>query len=163
MITWTKGLLKQAQSDYEMYGKLSDPSVPICHRLHYLQMACEKLAKAFSRKKNTHPPKRHTALVSFLQHSKQRNIYEALGYANNPLAYSAYIDSLMDIALKIENLAPAGGGKDGKVNPEYPWKDAVGNIQVPVDYPYVEFSPQDFSKMHTLLSNLFRIAEEVIG
>jgi hypothetical protein len=38
----------QARSDWELYQRLTTmPDVPRCHQLHYLQMACEKLAKAY--------------------------------------------------------------------------------------------------------------------
>jgi hypothetical protein len=37
--------LQQGRSDFDIYKKLVD--VPECHRLHYLQMACEKIAKAY--------------------------------------------------------------------------------------------------------------------
>ncbi|MGH7270646.1 MAG: hypothetical protein ACREJ3_09465 [Polyangiaceae bacterium] len=39
----------QAKSDWEVYELLSrtQPSPRPCHSLHYLQMACEKLGKAY--------------------------------------------------------------------------------------------------------------------
>ncbi len=39
----------QAQSDWDAYELLArtQPSPPFCHSLHYLQMACEKLSKAY--------------------------------------------------------------------------------------------------------------------
>jgi hypothetical protein len=39
---------RQAQSDWDVYLRLTQMlDVPRCHELHYLQMACEKLAKAY--------------------------------------------------------------------------------------------------------------------
>ena len=38
----------QASSDWALYKRLADlDDVALCHKLHYLQMACEKLAKAY--------------------------------------------------------------------------------------------------------------------
>jgi len=44
---WATGFLDQSRSDWAVFRKLyQDEDVPLCHPLHYLQMACEKLAKA---------------------------------------------------------------------------------------------------------------------
>jgi hypothetical protein len=43
---WQLAFLKQARSDWETYQRIDDPVWPTCHRLHFLQMATEKLAKA---------------------------------------------------------------------------------------------------------------------
>ena len=46
-MTWAQAFARQAESDLHVYDVLvTDPSLPACHRLHYLQMACEKLCKA---------------------------------------------------------------------------------------------------------------------
>jgi hypothetical protein len=37
----------QAQSDYKAYNALATTTLPVCHRLHYLQMWMEKLCKAY--------------------------------------------------------------------------------------------------------------------
>jgi hypothetical protein len=45
---WALAYAKQGDSDFTMYQLLSGmPDVPSCHRLHYLQMAGEKIAKAY--------------------------------------------------------------------------------------------------------------------
>jgi hypothetical protein len=37
--------MAQSRSDWQVYDRLAaDPSIPPCHQLHYLQMACEKIA-----------------------------------------------------------------------------------------------------------------------
>jgi hypothetical protein len=43
--TWQLAFLRQARSDWETYQRIDDPTWPTCHRLHFLQMATEKLAK----------------------------------------------------------------------------------------------------------------------
>jgi hypothetical protein len=47
---WAKAFLRQGNSDLETFLFLSAPAsskVPTCHRLQFLQMACEKIAKAY--------------------------------------------------------------------------------------------------------------------
>ena len=158
-MTWQDGYLRQAESDYSIYSDLNKRRAPLCHRLHYLQMASEKLAKSFLCHGRHKPYKKtHYALVRFLNSTKGHpSIPRLLGYSKNRLAYCAYIDSILDVAKRIENLAPAGGIYD-KFNPEYPWKDIFGKIQVPSDYPFIEFAVTDFAKIQTLMTSLFRIA-----
>lgn len=46
---WAEGYALQSRSDFTVYRVLGEASGRIdeCHRLHYLQMACEKIAKAY--------------------------------------------------------------------------------------------------------------------
>ena len=156
-MTWQAGYLRQAESDYKVFSDLK--TAALCHRLHYLQMASEKLAKSFLCHGSLKPYKKtHYALVRFLKSSKRTtNVSRLLGYTNNHLAYCSYVDSILEAAKRVEDLAPVGGDYD-KLNPEYPWKDSSGAIQVPVDYPFAEFSRTDLVRMQTLVSDLFRIA-----
>ncbi len=121
-MTWQNGYLRQAESDYSIYSDLNKPKVPLCHRLHYLQMASEKLAKSFLCKGRRTPYERtHYAFVRFLKSTtRSPNIRRKLGYGGkNCPAYDTYIKSLLNVAKQIEDLAPVGGNYD-KLNPEYP-------------------------------------------
>jgi hypothetical protein len=161
-MTWRDAYLRQAQSDYEIYSYLNGHRAATCHRLHYLQMASEKLAKSFLCSGNQKPYKKtHYALVRFLKTTKRHpNVSRLLGYCSNHPAYCAYVDGLMDTAKRVEDLAPVGGNHD-KLNPEYPWWDCSRAIQVPADYAFTEFPVTDLAKMQTLLTSLFRIARSV--
>lgn len=45
---WARAYVAQARSDWQLFERLREmESVEMCHHLHYLQMACEKLAKAY--------------------------------------------------------------------------------------------------------------------
>lgn len=57
--------LAQARSDLRAYDLL-EPAEP-CHRIHYLQMATEKLAKAYFWKQGHPLRKRHDYFVAFLR------------------------------------------------------------------------------------------------
>src|ERR1700722_6373113 len=44
---WSRGYARQALADFERFEELEkDGSVQTCHKLQFLQMACEKLVKA---------------------------------------------------------------------------------------------------------------------
>lgn len=42
---WRSSYLTQAKADYAIFRLLEKENSPLCHRLHYLQMTTEKLAK----------------------------------------------------------------------------------------------------------------------
>jgi hypothetical protein len=53
---WTVGYARQARADFATYQLLQGESrVPQCHKLQFLQMACEKLVKAHLIKGGTDP------------------------------------------------------------------------------------------------------------
>ena len=43
---WAVGYARQARADFQTFEKLQAMPVPECHKLQFLQMACEKLVKA---------------------------------------------------------------------------------------------------------------------
>ncbi len=157
-MSWRDAFFRQAKSDYFVFKKLNDSKFSLCHKLHYLQMATEKLAKAYLCKPSGGPPKRtHYALVRMLKLIKgRRDIRRELGYQNDFYAYVSYIDSLLDLADKIQKLVPVGDKFD-EVNAEYPWKDTAGSIQCPTTYTFPEFPKTDLVKFQALVCNLFRM------
>ncbi len=45
---WRSAYFEQAKSDYQIFLKFIDlKDVPLCQKLHYLQMMTEKMAKGF--------------------------------------------------------------------------------------------------------------------
>lgn len=160
-MNWRDAFLNQARSDYTVFRKMSKESYPICHQLHYLQMATEKLAKGFLSKpsENRPPRKTHYAFVRFLILSKQRtDLKRLLGYGpRNDKAYVAHVDSLLPLADKIEKLAPVGGQFD-RVNAEYPWTDDNDQIRCSADYDFPDFKLPELAKIMGLACDLFRVA-----
>ena len=156
-MTWRKAFLRQAETDYLLFCELNEHKKPLCHQLHYLQMATEKLAKAFTCGPNNNPPKAsHPALVRFLQISKGRpDLRRDLGFQNNS-TFRAYIDSLLPLAEKIENLVPEGNHLN-KPNSEYPWSN--GHVLSPLDYNFKTIcgNVPNMNKFKTLIANLIRI------
>jgi hypothetical protein len=72
--SWREAFYLQARSDYDLLLLLNEQGAPLCHRLHYLQMATEKLAKGFQSDPatNNRPIRSHAAFVRFMQLAKSR-------------------------------------------------------------------------------------------
>ncbi len=58
---------KEAQSDLALFIQLRRAGAHECHLLHYMQMATEKLSKAYLWRSGHAPPKVHTGFVRFLR------------------------------------------------------------------------------------------------
>ncbi|MDD4890985.1 MAG: hypothetical protein PHU85_13775 [Phycisphaerae bacterium] len=129
--TWLTAFAKQAKSDWDVFRALG--TFRFCHQLHYLQMATEKLAKAFLCVLDGQRPEgRHGAFVRFIQHSKLHRQVQGK-YSMSRDQFRAFIDGLLPTAKLIEELAPAGD-RD-KPNPEYPWEHG-GAVISPLTYSF---------------------------
>lgn len=141
MMGWRTSFLAQARSDFDMLSILLDKElnkrqrISDCHKLHYLQMCAEKLAKGFSTDEKTKPRPVHNALVRFIQTSKSnKGLMKTCGYKDVKY-FQEYLKSLIEIAEKVEDLVPIGKGE--RLNPEYPWQDASsGTIFIPAKCNY---------------------------
>jgi hypothetical protein len=78
---WASAYAKQALSDLDAREKLETTGAHKCHRLHFLQMAAEKLCKAYLTTSNGHNKVRKThAYIERNLPLIARNFYRA---ANN--------------------------------------------------------------------------------
>ena len=118
--------LVQAQTDWKIMQLLK--SQPVCHRLHYLQMCTEKLAKAFFWRSPGAGSLGHAAFVKFVRSiATNKKVAQKLGFENTS-SFGEWIKDVSDLAYELERLAPALA--DAGPNPEYPW---------PREFP--EFAP----------------------
>jgi hypothetical protein len=162
MMTWRDAFLRQARSDFAVWQKLGTPGVEYSHRLHYLQMVAEKSAKGLlcDPTSAAPPAPTHSAFVRLLQVLKTRpEIRRQLGYTDAAV-FKRYLDSLLDLAAKIEDLAPSAAGF-ARPNPEYPWRDVnSGEIAVPFEFRFPEFDPKGprMQKIDALIRALLRVA-----
>ena len=134
--SWQVAFLKQARADWEAYQRAHEPIWPACHRLHFLQMATEKLGKALlvagetALEEITHT---HSAFVKFMRVvGNNRRLHVKLGMTKSQLR--AQINQLLPMAYEIESLAPALA--QGGPNSEYPWLDQLGHLHVPVEHSF---------------------------
>ena len=134
---WAIGYARQADADLETFQALQSLSLPQCHKLQFLQMACEKLVKAHLSDAGTIPA----------------NLHASHGYvaANLPVVLGqqavfvnfrgkrarAVLGRARHLAREIEVLAPAvkrGGQRPD--NCEYPWEDDRAELHVPLDWSF---------------------------
>lgn len=129
-LEWAKAYAVQGQSDLKVYELLGNANPPLasCHRLHYLQMASEKIAKAW-RLQDPHDSlssllKSHVATGEFirkyLSSAEMRRRYMG---RNEQL--DALTKAMKRVASEIEQLAPAVDREKVPHNVEYPWSDGV--------------------------------------
>lgn len=118
----------QGRSDWEVYKHLSaltKPSFPQCHALHYLQMATEKIAKAY-RIRDTAADvddlvKHHTGFVEFInQFFRCETIRDE--FRERDAALQTLQRNATALAREIEKLAPATDRLASPENAEYPWE-----------------------------------------
>jgi hypothetical protein len=118
---------EQAKSDHEMFVVCRREGFAQCHSLHYLQMATEKLAKAYFWRSNTPPPKSHAGFVQFLRflgavRNDRDRIADSFSFKRFE-DFQTWIKSTLPIAYELEHLTP-DLASDGP-NPEYPWPHSL--------------------------------------
>jgi hypothetical protein len=128
--------LEQARSDYEVFGLLSRRN--ICHRLHYLQMSTEKLAKVYFWRHGRFPGFGHHRFAPFLrdlESSRTADFHRMFSY-KDPRRFDSQKTAILDLATRIQELAPAHGNNGP--NPEYPWPPNLPTTS-PLVHPFTEW------------------------
>ena len=115
---------EQAKSDQAAFVCLRRAGVHECHMLHYLQMAAEKISKAYLWRSGSPPPRSHVGLMRFMRALLGRRRAELSRVVKvfefqRPKDMDAWLSQVMPLAYALQNLAPAEAN-DGP-NPEYPW------------------------------------------
>ncbi len=137
MASKARAYAEQAQADFEAYvasGESPEPAIGEHHRLQLLQMALEKVAKAFlySAEPNARYP--HAVALAAVNRLRQHAVAEAVGMTLSALTRS--LNAARPILLQIEAASPSVGF-DGRsldrdesertANVEYPWQSDVNN------------------------------------
>jgi hypothetical protein len=160
---WAKAYAKQGKSDLDVYALLSSlpddgSAVASCHRLHYLQMAAEKIAKAF-RFMNTGETLEalltsHAASKEFLNaYFSQDRITRR--YRGHDARHLSERKAMQRIARAIEELAPAVNREQVPQNVEYPWSDGA-QLFIPCEhrFSFEELPPNQIQKFVKLLDEV---------
>lgn len=131
---------RQAGADLATFRYLSDSAtgaVPDCHRLMFLQMACEKLCKAHNLREPSPRPdleRSHVVIGHFLTQIARRVAHRS---ARSPQGASRLIAEIARLARSIEALSPsADSGVRRRDNCEYPWQLDDRTIVSPLDHPF---------------------------
>jgi hypothetical protein len=134
---WAQAYARQADADFKTFQALQPLPVPRCHKLLFLQMACEKLVKAHLCAAGTDPgtlQQSHAYIAGTLPVVLRQQALR-LHFAG-PRAREV-LRQARRLAREIELLAPAvkrGGQRPD--NCEYPWEDGRGKLHVPVDWTF---------------------------
>jgi hypothetical protein len=137
---WAMGYARQADADFTSWQAIeSDEAVHPCHRMLFLQMACEKLCKARLIQGGTPPDALQTS-HGYVANPLPIIMREQLLFMGQNLpAKTGLLTFARHIAAEIEILNPAvdrnGRRSD---NCEYPWVDGAQVLHSPLDW---EFRP----------------------
>lgn len=150
-LDWKTDYLLQARSDYDLYQRMERlGDVPLCHRLHYLQMATEKLAKGFLTPAGDTPHEyTHKAFPRLVREaSAMPRVRARLGKTGQYAAYRRFLQSVEPLAEVLQNLSPEG---DDHPNPEYTWRDGTGQVRSPLLYPFAGLEARDNPRLRESL------------
>jgi hypothetical protein len=136
---WAQAYARQASADFDTWNFLqSQPAVPTCHKLLFLQMACEKLTKAHLCKAGSDPRQLQSS-HAYIAKNLPIVIRQQMAELGDSVKGKGWILlHSKHLAQEIEMLAPAvkrGGRRPD--NCEYPWEDAGGRLHVPLDWSFV--------------------------
>jgi len=153
-VTKHEAFLAQARSDYATFSILlahSRDSVPECHPLHYLQMATEKLAKAFFARSGARSVDRSHAAFSFLaaELARRHDVLRAIGY-RDPAKTAVFLNRATPLFGRLETLCPSEANRQARdrglewdqgENAEYPWRPTSAQDWVaPANRSFATFS-----------------------
>jgi hypothetical protein len=155
MATKARAYAEQARADYDAYvasGETVELSIGEHHRLQLLQMAVEKLAKAFLYHAEPDARYAHNVVLSAVNRIRSHAIAEAAGMKLGQ--FIRMLDSAKPILLQIEAASPSVGS-DGRgltreesertANVEYPWQRDENDVA-----SWVAPASQTFRIVHDL-------------
>lgn len=138
--TWARAYARQSRSDFRLFAELLSgvATVEACHRYHYLQMACEKIAKAY-RFRDTAASSSdlwtsHVAFSKFIE-SFLTSPPIKVRYRRREGALRSFTRFARRLAREIEKLAPAVDRDQSPGNVEYPWL-VEDTVVVPCEFYY---------------------------
>lgn len=136
---WAVAYACQARSDWDVFCRMDAlQDLPFCHRLHYLQMACEKISKAYrARDTGIAVEDVTTHHVGFEKFVKAFFLSPQVkqGFAGRDQQRQVSSQDARRIAAQVEKLAPAVDRKANPGNAEYPWEDG-GRLVVPCEHDF---------------------------
>lgn len=159
---WAAAFAKQARSDWAVYQRLTAAGEADCHSLHYLQMACEKIAKAYRiRDLDADIDELMRHHVGFARFVRAFLLSPALrqDFQGQAARLQAIVADASKLAREIERLAPAVDREGRLDNAEYPWP-AGDDVIVPCDYDFPNLSLLTAARGRALLKLIRRAMED---
>ncbi len=141
-LIWQHAYARQAKADWAAYEVLlAAPHLPQCQSLHFLQMTCEKLCKAYLCSHKVEPRFLQTShgfiagnLPEIFKDQRRRSKLRPL----NPR--STLVRQVNNLSREIELLAPTVDSVRRPDNCEYPWEDGAGGVVAPAEHPFATLS-----------------------
>ena len=122
-------------SDLDAREILAGSDAPKCHRLHFLQMAAEKVCKAYLTTSNGHSNVRKThAYVA-----KNLPIIARVFYSSNrnQIARWEMSEIRRNWLMKLKSWCQLATMVMSRLdNSEYPWQDGSGNVRIPSEFNF---------------------------
>lgn len=147
-VEWSRAFARQARADFDawnalqMYVKLPEgtPPLPRSQKLHFLQMACEKLAKAHLLKAGSKISDLEQSHAYIAKHVPTIVRQQLILNGENERVAASVRDQCKRLAREIELLSPTvkDGGKR-EDNCEYPWEYG-GKVNVPAEWPFTNLN-----------------------
>jgi hypothetical protein len=139
---WRRAFARQAKADFQTWDRLQDHrDVPDCHKLHLLQMACEKLAKAHLCTEGSEPERIQASHAYFAKAFPRIAEYHYARMGQSRGKYKGVFQPMRLLAREIELLAPAvDDGGQRPDNCEYPWKLPDGSLRIPAEHAFSNLS-----------------------
>jgi hypothetical protein len=134
---WVAGFARQADADFKTFEEIQPLPFPECHKLQFLQMACEKLVKAHLIGHGTDPSALQTSHAYVANTLPVVLRQQALSVNFTGAKAREVLRRARLLAQEIDVLAPAvkrGGHRPD--NCEYPWEDNGGTLHVPLDWSF---------------------------
>ena len=151
---WARAFARQALSDLDARELLTDAAK--CHRVHYLQMAAEKVCKASVILENGRAAigNSHAVIERYLPAIARAYLRQRSKSSRN-----LQVRRIRQLAREIELLSPALGRNEGRLdNCEYPWQDFRLGIQTPCLHSFPNLDDRD--KACVIVLKLLRTAAE---
>jgi len=137
---WVRGFARQADADFrawELYQRHSQAVAATCHQMLFLQMACEKLCKAYILKNQIQSPEDVQSSHGYVKKHLPTILKQEIAYLkSDKLAQMRHLmKQFSHLAKEIEVLNPSMDRQARPDNCEYPW-DAGGEILSPLDWNF---------------------------
>lgn len=153
---WRRAFARQARSDLAVFERLlADTSIPVCHALHYLQMAAEKTAKAgiLSPGAVDPPETIHGVVLRAIRMARHNpQLRDSFRNMRDHRRWERYLASLLPYAGEIEALAPTSARLHAP-NPEYPWIEGAA-VRAPCLHGFEAVHPASNPKAGKLVEFL---------
>ncbi len=160
---WGRAYAQQARVDLDAWDHLQGSTLPECQKLHFMQMACEKLAKAHLCKAGT-PPEDLQGSHAYVSGNLPIIVRYQLQLTNaKPAVVRSILRFAKRLSREIELLSPAvdDGGRRPD-NCEYPWEDATKKLWIPALHKFFAnqllFEPHGRTVLKLIRAAILRLA-----